>query len=440
MMMTIPQDQDEDLRSAYQAYSADHDRHREALMARIADETLTLKSNPPAPRTINRLRFVASLAAAVLVAIGVSMLIISPQPRAYGMEGLAERLIEVRSLYMSGVQFYEVVDQDGKQVWKSYPLEYYFERPNRSRINSFGLSYPGEHVPTVVRQWIVWTDNGIRGQKNIENGQITLTKSDPRLSELATEQQIQTMSFLALLTKDTHAFTKTGSEEKDGIQLDIYERTLASEFDNSHDKTQVWLNRSTGLPANLRMVSITEQGQQQETLRIDKIELNTHDAKDLFPATTNVVVQPAADGLQAIQSNGEELNYLGTWYALQLTDHRVLACWANNQAEETRADSAPKFIGTIGDDQTVIPTKTIHAFESGNHHWRWSLLQIPDTLNTASMDIRLQQQIDGTTTSFHIRPLRFPKERIETVLKNVQELTMQATDLPALTLDQVLKY
>lgn len=281
-----------DFDQADKAYSIDHDQRENAPLDPIDEEHF---ASPSAHRNSNRMKLIGSLVAVVAVTVSVFLIALS-QRRVYSMEGLADRLTEVRSLYMSGRQNFKIIDQNGNEAWKSYPVWCYLQRPNRFCTNAFDLECPKDNSPTKVREYVHWIDDGKRGQQEVASGHIvSLQQIKPPQCEHEVEGRFQSTNLVKLLSESEHPFIKVDEEQRNGSSLDIYERRSYSPAENFHKLVLVWLDRSTGLPVSFRSSSIDSQGHENEDFFINNIEINSTDGQIMIPSVTGVAVELAVD-------------------------------------------------------------------------------------------------------------------------------------------------
>lgn len=102
--------------------------------------------------------------------IGSLILLNSNTSVAYGIETLTQRLLAVRSLHVRGFLVQKVVNGNGEEETKQFPVRWYFERPKRLWLESYGFSDQGDSKATIVQQNNTGIDGDLRLSEDPSNG------------------------------------------------------------------------------------------------------------------------------------------------------------------------------------------------------------------------------------------------------------------------------
>jgi|GEM_PF-3706223 len=211
---------DQDVQQLYEAFSADHGLLREQLLARLkerAPEQTHRNAAPPAAWTRLRrshhfVRRTAIVAGGMLAAIGLWLAIpLSTPAPVFGLEGLPERLVEVRSIHLRGKSHFS--RRPGQETAPPPAVqEIYVARPFQSlRIHS-------ENAAEGVRQIREVRDGKQRMKIDDLAKRVTLGKDLQTAAEYSVETFLQRGLFQQVLGSATTAgFAKLSTEAIDGV-------------------------------------------------------------------------------------------------------------------------------------------------------------------------------------------------------------------------------
>jgi len=458
---------DQDVQQLYEAFSADHGLLREQLLARLkerAPEQTHRNAAPPAAWTRLRrshhfVRRTAIVAGGMLAAIGLWLAIpLSTPAPVFGLEGLPERLVEVRSIHLRGKSHFS--RRPGQETAPPPAVqEIYVARPFQSlRIHS-------ENAAEGVRQIREVRDGKQRMKIDDLAKRVTLGKDLQTAAEYSVETFLQRGLFQQVLGSATTAgFAKLSTEAIDGVQTDVYERKFQYPDRDTRSRVVLWLDPQTGFPVQIHhFLTLSGEGEQL-TNEWTHIAFNAEAPRGAFdfrpPAdftvenrdvTSDDIGTRIASYVEATETG--QRAYQDLRFCFSLNDRAALVCWVRyndlGRPREVEID------GPLGTPLKLIPTSSIgdrtfkHYFlradadAAKNYHWRWSLVipQGPErTLGDGELVFSVVEDegIMCRGTLFGL-PLRFPRDKMARWVKEAQRLTLpaDAPDESVLSLDQL---
>ncbi len=432
---------DQELRNAYQAYSTDHEAQREALMKAIAAEALPTGDSPtpPSRRWVLWSRSVAAIAAMLLLVVSVPFVWNATSHKAYGMDGLPQRLLAIRSLHMQGFLSREIVNEDGETESKTFPTRYYFERPNKCWIEHYGFSDPGSGKPTIVRRVNIGIDGHAKLTHDLASGRKLVESIDPRMTELQVELMIQSQMLEQLMNASADAFKKVSSEQVAGVVCDVYEAASIAEERQLGSTQRIWLNPRNGLPVRVE----SSDGEQELVSTLEKIELNVDAPADLFPLVADVDTPPRRpEGIDSVSSSAAGPVRMGAWHSLRLSPTKALVCWTQHDLIDNEKHwfaREPEFTLASNTTPQALTVETLREFVSKDVHWRWSLVRTAGGTELGHRDIRATVTHDNGVTAFEVKPLQFSDDRLPEVFDFLQAVTPGESGSNKLTLQSLTR-
>lgn len=411
---------DDEVRRAHELFRRNHAEARQALL-----QQLDQPEPPPALRrggTWSRgaARLLAA-AAALLVAVTLgSQLWLSPQ-RAYALADMPQRLQELRSIYLSGWIF----APDGEK----HPMTFFAERPGSYWHTAYGFSGGGDGRPTKVTSRY----SARHGQELLvvshDEKSATVLEVSPLVAELDNELMFELSVFNAGLQGRLNEYAKVRTEKLGDLVCDVYEHSSPPGL------SRVWLNPQTGLPVQIAAYLRESSGKETPLLLYDHIETNvTAAAKGLsfappegyqvkraaIPADANPLLMPTSSG-------GAGSDQLATWYALRITDQVALLCWSH-QVGGAKKESEVRI--TLANGEPCEHVEVASADVQGQP-WRWSLV-MPKKADQKLGNEELQLTLVGSgpkggQVGLGAFPIRFPDERLRTLILEVQKATGSKT-------------
>lgn len=433
-----------DLRCAYDVFSEDHESQRDELMQLIAKKPNAVVARTVADHrwyTLNRM--LAALAAVLLVMIGSLILLNSNTSVAYGIETLTQRLLAVRSLHVRGFLVQKVVNGNGEEETKQFPVRWYFERPKRLWLESYGFSDQGDSKATVVQQNNTGIDGDLRVSEDPSSGKRIMVPVDPRTSELMVELMIQSLIFEQLVHGPVDQFVKVRTEQANGIQCDVYEQKSKSVTGTSGSMQHIWLNPRNGLPVRVDIFRLSSDAEPQLALTLNEIRVNEVAPDDLFPLERDsALLAREFAGIKAVGFSSAGPTRMGTWYALQLSSTKALVCWTQHiivDGEVKWFTHEPTFSLAGKESNEALKVENLREFSSNAVRWRWSLISLSGEEQLTGATIHATVKYDGNSAFCEILPLQFPTDRLQEVFDVMQELTPSANGEKILTLDSVVR-
>jgi hypothetical protein len=442
--MNIPPT-DDDLARAHAAFRRNHEAGRARLLERLSDEDSTTVTKGSFSmkvifreitsdwslrrpgRTIGK----AVLAAALLVAVAMGFHAWFGERQAYALDDLPQRLMELRSIYMTGWQSYPRLLAGGAtEPGPKLPITMFAERPNCYWATDNRFSVDKDHPEGRVSPG--YRAGSGREQLAVSSEQKLATVSDvpPLWNELQTEMSFQSF-FSEMLSGGVEDFAKTRSEVVNDIPCDVYERAGSA----GPMRFRVWLNPKTGLPVKIGRYEVDKSDTETPFLIIDHVEVNVsagnkglsfappegYEVKhDRLEASPELIVYSEASS----RSPKGSLR-LATSFALNIDDKAALICWSGDLgSDEKKAADALKFslgkanLGKAGPgegrecDHVEVSTATV-----GGHDWNWSLV-FPKKKGERLGDDMLQIVFD--TAKSGAMPLRCSAEGLAVMVEKVQ--------------------
>ena len=480
--MSMPPIND-DLARAHEIFRKNHDAGRQRLLETLSDD---VSRSPTIRRRSMRsvIRVLASrpllchwpsklaVAAALFVALTVGFYASwhSLGQTAYALDDLPNRLLEVKSIYMTGWMFQPTGMSDFPNPWTirrigigksdkldgtlgqdnairpKYPIKLFVERPDCYWHTWYSFSGP-DAIHKDVRVQSGYTAS--KGTKTLSVSTSDKTADDITAvetsvaaiqTELSTEMFFQILLPQQWLSGHLHDFVKTGTETVNNVPCDVYEHPVGNR------KKRLWLDPQTGLPVKIASYDIDKAGQEFLIQLIDHVEVNIPaSATGLSfdpPEGYQVKKTPQpknANLLQAIRNASAESSSrsndkktvdreavdMGLWNSFNIDDKAVLFCWYC----ETKSDS--KTAGT-----TVLPEfllagthpcdhKEIASVDLDGHHWTWSLVwpkKSGERIENDGFSVVHHSKQSGSL-SLESFPLRLREDRLKAILEEVQRLT-----------------
>lgn len=415
-----------------------------------ADEVMReIRQRHAAPRRTRVPRWMLpsmlSLSAAVVV-VACCLTLGSRATPAFGMDELLTALAKVKSMHVKG----KILHVVGPGKTLESPTEYFVERPCRAWIQMSGMS---DGKPPQI--FYHAHDGKLSKYVDPKKQTFAIKDDNPLLAELEVEGMFQQMLFAELRGGRPSQFRKVGEEKINGRLCDRYEgvqlgaETWSGSGKYSGYKTVIWLDPASRLPA--RLAYFTFDGPEPDDLVVsvvEDIEFNVAARPEMFdfepPEGYQVADMRGKQeplGFSSSGGNFDECTGVGP-PALNIGDRAVLICWAAYDVSqkpylETELEGPPGRIippgkfrvesGLIKYHLVVVRTDAAKDF-----HWRWSLLVPVDPdqrIGEDSPTLRMNA-VRGGYSDMGFTGLRFPRERLERLVVEVQRLTLPP-DAPA---------
>jgi hypothetical protein len=426
-------DVDERLQHAYRQFRCDHDSLRDDLLATL----------PPVPeRDVVRAgkwiawnaaatasaRWAAGLAAACLLVVLISLILLRSPTPAYALDDVVGRLASCHSIETEGWILIDGV---------RYPHRMYVEEPGFYWYTT--LATQGDKTTMGVS-----ASDGARyirvddRDKTFETG-----KEIPLAAELMTRMLIQMALPEQVIGREVFDHKKTGTEIVRGILTDLYELPSPA-----GGRRVICVDPASGLPLRSAVYEHVKGEDEKQVMAFNIIPNATRPAQGLsfeppagYAVTRRDRKPQTSIGVGSGTSGPESA---GVLMALNIEDRAILLCWTHyvrtdDAIVETDLDGAvgrllPLRVESI-DGRLRYQAYHLRAdpWDEG-HHARWSLL-VPQNrragIGNAAMIVENQRM--------HFRcefsPLRFEKGRLASVVVETQKLLLSPDASPDAILD-----
>jgi hypothetical protein len=433
------------LAHAHQTFRKNHDAGRQRLL-----ETLSGDVSPLPATGIRSMRSIRhafgpgslsgrwasklAVAATLLVAstIGLCVLWHGPEQAAYALEDLPNRLLEVKSLYLTGWMYQpEWTLERGQSVRTKYPLKLFTERPDCFWHTWYSFSGP-DATHKDVRVLSGYAAG--KGTKSISA--FAKDKTFVETTVAAIENELATEMFLQIELPDQwlsgrlRDFTRTTAETVNGIRCDVYEH---SSTDMPKSTKRVWLDPKSGLPVKIASYQVDKAGRETLTKLLDHVEVNipasatglSFDAPKGYQATKTPPSTAENSFFRPVASGGSGNVSLGIWHCFNIDDKAVLLalyCEPRSGAKSGAAMIEPEFL--LG---TARPChhKEIASADVGGHHWNWSLVwpkQAGERIGSDDLSVSYRSKRGGVAL-MGSHAIRLREDRLRAILEEAGRLT-----------------
>jgi outer membrane lipoprotein-sorting protein len=441
----------DDLTRVHEIFKQNHEAGRERLLGMLSDDvfpktTVRRRSMRSVIRMLaarpflNHWKSKLTVTATLLATLTISFFALrhGAEQTAYGLEDLPKRLLEIKSIYLTGWIYEPTFDSaENKESPKKYPVKIFAERPDCYWCTSYGFSGPDmNHKELRVNSWIA----AGKGTKVLSISHDEKTASETTVAELRnelmTEMLLQSRIPQQWLSGHLSEYVKTGVATVNNVPCDVYERSM----DAIRQKGRLWLDSKTGLPAQVASYDVDAKGQEHLAQIIDHVEVNipasatglSFDPPEGYQVTK--IPQPTAEqpkamltldvlGSAAHDKDGVSTS-MGSWYVFNLDDKAVLCCWYGERKSESKNDGGvdimPEFFLT---GKGPCEPRKIASADVGGHHWHWSLVfpkQPGDRIGGDFLKIAYRVPNGGFLNLEHV-PLRLPDDRLQPILAEVQQ-------------------
>jgi outer membrane lipoprotein-sorting protein len=434
---------------AHALFSRGHAEQRARLLSALS-QTAPRRSrrtwwrNTPLPLRLT--------AASLLIAATAALLSLSPGERAFGIEGLRERLLTIRSLHLKG-WLYHYTTTDSGRVPMAYPTEYFYERPYRQYRNTYSFMDNGRQL-TVASA--VFIGDGERSMLIDEDQRTATFKPANKLeAELMVESAIQQRLFEELGEKKLGDFEKVAAERINDIVCDVYQlkpgRERGGLFVDGPDnlpqfRTRLWLNPKDGMPVKVACYEVESTGKEQIWWEWSEIGINVDPPEGMFSfqlpdGYEEVEAEAAANSnsMASISGGAGSSTKDGTTVSLQsgvafnIDDKGILYCWSLRIAGKDGPrwfESQPDF-SLEGVAHRPCEEITLRTDDNGEHQERWSLVIPRDRRPLGNSSLNMIHRYGGNTGSMNLKPLEFSPNRLKEIVEECQRRTLPVNHEPA---------
>lgn len=430
--MTVPVDAD--FRRAYEVFARGHQRQRAALVAKLAEaDAKPQAASRPWRRTMTMRAALAAVL--VLVAGTVALFGLRGPERVYGVEGLKERLLAIRSIHIKGWLYQQTKTEFGMATVR-FPTETFHERPYRQYHMSYGFSTGGDEALERVTRSAIVGDRSRLMFVDHDGKRAIISPTDELNAELAVEQMLQ-MSLIEKLGQGAPAdYQQVGVERIDNVPCDVYEYVESADSPIRF-RLKLWLNPTNGMPVKVAGYVI-EDDSDMPFWEWTEIALNVQPPADMFsfsvPKEYERIEPPAgtpAPPLSAMMSGATSGDfYFSAWVGLNIDDRAVLVCWTGRSGEGDEAkwfDKTPEFdLAAMDGGPQPCDEIALWTGEVGDDRWRWSLIMPRDGAAIGNAFLNMTRTEERSSASLGTLPLAFPEQRLTKLVEEVQRRTLPA--------------
>ncbi len=424
--MNIPPTDDE-LARAHDAFRRNHDAGRQRLLEMLSLESPNILTEGRfsmrrvfreltsdwSLRSPGHLIGKLALAATVLVAIALGFYAWFGERRVYALDDLPQRLMEIKSIYMTGWS----LEADHKQ----HPFTLFAERPNCYWHPKYSVSDPDatrEH--SYVRSAYVACNGRECLYVSNDDKKVIVENVPPIASELETEGIFQHRVLPSLLDGSHGDFVKTGSEMVGDTRCDVYEGRWVF-------KTRVWFNPKSGLPVRIAYYG-TRDGEDKIRAMVDHIEVNVSASEKTlsFAPPEGYRVTRTIEEVNPLKHFGSSSGSFGkltTGCYLNIGGKAVLVCWACDvRSGDKTSHGEVTFV--LGQDRECDNIK-MAAIEADGRQWNWSLVfpkKKGEHIGSDGLKV-IPPWSKNRTSGVQHTPLRFPEDRLRSAIEEIQLAT-----------------
>ena len=424
---------DDDFRRAYQAFGRRHDDQRTVLLEILPN--VTAKPQAVRRRTGRRIHFRGSLAAVILLlAASVAFFKMGPTQRVYGLDGLQQRLMALRSLHIKGWIYHQTKTEFGDATLR-FPTETYHERPYRKYGIHYGFSDDGDKLVEVTTSTVVG-DGSKTMMVDHDGKRAFVMPTDKINSELQVEWNLQQSLIKQILQGAPGEYQLVGTEKIGAVMCDMYENVdpIGKPI---RIRKKLWLNPDDGMPVKL-IGYVVNPDEDELFWEWSEIHVNVDPPAEMFafavPESYEKVesrVEGATPSIQPQGSAGSDKHWASVWTGLIIDDRAVLVCWSQRttvDGGQAWFHTAPTF-SLSGVEERPCDEISLRTDVGDEDQWRWSLV-LPrdkrpvgrDSMNMVCKTVGPR----GDTISMGTLPLTFETGRLVKLVEEVQRRTLPA--------------
>jgi hypothetical protein len=418
---------DETFRESYGMFDVCHAEQRQELLTALPTGPRRLRRRRPAQRA-------AALAAALVVAAGIAGVALVRSTPAYGIEGVRERLLSLRSLHLKGWQYQRDTTEFGVATLR-FPVERYYQRPSRSYNVGYGFSSNGND--DLVR--VTSSASANDGERSIallhDQKRAILTPSDPLDAELSVERGLQISEVERLINGLPEDYQRVGTELVDGAWCDIYQSKV-DDVGGLQFWRRLWIDPTSGLPVRVLGMKRHEGEEAEPFYEYTEIHANVDPPAELFsfeaPAgyeVTKIEAMPRPAGIWPTSSGSAGSRQVAEYVGLGIDDRAMLVCWSQ-WTQEGGAKvwfKDPPSMTFDGAGSRACKATTLYETTSGDVRWRWSLVRPRDgrPIGADGLTIQVSHGREGTVM-LNVQPLAFADAQLSEMVDRVQRRSLEA--------------
>jgi outer membrane lipoprotein-sorting protein len=371
---------------------------------------------------------------AITATAAVAILLIARPASA--VDGLRERLNDVRSIHVKGWVYQQIGTEFGDATL-AFPTEIFHERPLRSYHTSYGFSFARDRKLDEVTKRLVVSDGEQSMTLDDDEKTATFTPVDKLLSELRIESSIQRRFLQQIREPASAGFKHVGEEIINDVNCTVYEH-LDAPGRPLRSRTRIWIDAKTDLPAKAAGYTIERDGAEYIHWEWSEIIINADPPPEMFSFTVpegyeriegkqrdafDAVVGMSGGG--GMSANGKSASHL-SGANINIDDKAVLYCWSVKTTDKDGTkwfDGQPEFSLDDG-DRRPCDEITLRTDKLGERQARWSLIVPRDgrPLNGATMSSIYR--LGKNTSAMENRPLVLKPKRLPELIEELQRRTM----------------
>ncbi|MAE67940.1 MAG: hypothetical protein CMJ18_27110 [Phycisphaeraceae bacterium] len=404
---------------------ADHgpesDAFKKKLFTRIATEFPAApdRRRPSAAFYRWMRHLTVGLAACLGLAAVMWVIVGSTSPAAaYTLSDLPQRLRALRSLHVRGW----VYDREGTG---RQPLEWYIERPHRYWFQ----------LPVYGRSGYTVSDGHTWMKVDHDRREFVTHEDTPFRASIQTEQSFQNELINWLTGPGVSDYALVRNERIDGRDVEVYERTMASQ-DDTRLRAVIWFEPDSGLV--VRSKQFQQVGEEPERLysECEVIEPNVTPRPDMFAFDApNGYAERAADAdweqaiLRRVKVDTSEA--VVRW-AFNISDNGLLICWSHHETDRLTnmngllrsLEEVTLTIGPTWDLEDWAYRHQVVRTDQGRRQWHWSVIvpQERGTIETGMYRFRFSRGDDAMTLITGV--LSFDRAELDDVIQQAQQITL----------------
>jgi outer membrane lipoprotein-sorting protein len=359
------------------------------------------------------------IAASVVVGVAAWNLCVGTPRMAYGMEGVPERMMELKSLHLKGVAY-------GANGEAGPPLEVFVQQPGRMRVNGMPMRtmQDGKHE-TVSSLDMILTPTGMMvidaAKKHVDVSPETEIEA-----QLQTEQMLQQQVKMLLGTGGD--FKEIRKEKIGDVETEVCESKV--NLGGEPSRVLVFMNPTTRLPMRSEMYS--SRGGTKEHL---EMVFTTIEPDAVIPQGTFDYTIPAdyevvkSDGAMGMMGRVDSFVF-GVRLAIALDQKTFLVCWRMYDSKDPGADleifdNPSNKLVIRGNEKVVYHERLLRADEAPEgFHWRWSLVSTEKPASAWGNAISMAMRTKGGECGDSFMPVALPARELAEVVEKVQMLTL----------------
>jgi hypothetical protein len=419
---------DDRIREAHAVFDEDHDRLRNQLISALT--VVGRRALQQASRTRRITWTAVALVASLLALVSLAIALIDGASRpVYALDGIHERLRQVRSLHVKGWTYY-VESKPGKEGFQKLPFEWYAERPSRYWHTFSGITDNG--AETQVQRGSVAADGDRKIFVNDSEKSYILAQGDRLATEMQVEEFLQNQWSQQLVHGLASDYQWKGSEKIDGRETLRYE--CVRDLGGTSTRSTLWLSPTTGLPVRSETSQIDASGKERPLILCGEIATDVAPRPEMFAFQTPPDYRlfegekppPGEAFIQGSAAAGKDRVAVRSAFAIDRL--AMLVSWNYSTAgvkgePDRNGNLVPdlKLVGSAGVRDCELHSVATQTIAEKTWNWCLAIPQDRRPLDeTESLNVAFIFS-SGSRSSFTVHPLRLNDQRLSEVFSKLQE-------------------